>query len=142
MKRYIRSSWGSMMGDYKQYDTNEWLQEDIELHKSIDWQARNYEEYPVEGETFDGPCYVYGLGEMTVRIPTVKFQLMLRANPVFPPYYAPVDPERVKAEACRRVGINRNDAQIVGPMSSGHKYGKYDVHGRFETQELYDVLSD
>lgn len=138
MKRYIRSSYG----DYTQYAPNAWKPEDIELHQSIDWKSRNYEEYPVDGEIIHAPCYVYGLAETTIRVPNCEFQLMIRPNPIFPPYYAPVDPEQVMREACRRVDIDYRDAQIVGPFGDGTKHGKYGVHDRFETQELYDVLSE
>lgn len=142
MKRYIRSAYNvpSIWGDYKKYDPNEWLQEDIELHQSIDWAARNYEEYPVEGETYRGTCHVYGL-DGDIMVPA-EFQLMLRSNPIYPPYYAPVDPYKVMSDACRKAGVDEDSVGIVGPMFDGTKRGMYDVHNRFETQELYDVLSD
>lgn len=137
MKRYIRAGYG----DYTEYNPNDWEPEEIELHKSIDWKSRNYKEYPVDGETRRWTCYVYGLDDEPVGV-AATFQLMIRPNSIFPPYYAPVDPEKVKADACRKVGIDRRDVQIVGPMSDGLKWGKYGIHNRFETQELYNILSE
>lgn len=136
MKRYIRSSWG----DYPEYDSNEWSDRDVELHKSIDWKSRNYEDYPVEGETFRANCRVYGLGDEVVMVPAT-FQLMIRPNSRFAPYYVPTDVEKVKADACRMVGVKRSDTPIVGPMYDGRNRGMYNIHDRLETQELYDVLS-
>ena len=50
-----------------------------------------------------------------------------RANPIYPPYYAAVE---------------KPFDNCVGPMYDGHKAGKVDIHDRYETQEVYDLLSE
>lgn len=97
--------------------------EDLELWKSIDWKARNYEEYPVEDDNFVGKITIYGEGRP--RTETMEFCKYLRSNPIYPPYYGPVEDVR----------------GYVGPMYDGNKYNGYDVHDRFETQATYDMLS-
>lgn len=108
-----------------------WTEEEKELWKSIDWQARNYEDYIVEDDTFDGEVVVYGLGD-PVYLPTT-FVKHIWANPIYAPCYDPVDEDFVRDEF-------PNDS-IVGPMSDGNKHNGYLVHDRYETQELYNILS-
>ena len=55
------------------------------------------------------------------------FHKFLRSNPIFPPYYAAVDFE---------------DSDLVGPMYDGRTHKTYGVHDRYETQEMYDRLSN
>ena len=55
----------------------------------------------------------------------------LRSNPIFPPYYAAVME--------KPFGM---DVSYVGPMYDGHYYDHYDIHDRYETQEVYNMLSD
>lgn len=129
MKRYIRSA-------YEPTFKGTWSEEDIELWKSIDWKARNYEEYPVEDE-FDsfitGEVTIYGLDDHGISIPCT-FQKVLRANPIYPPYY------RILPEDLAAIKDEYPDYALVGPMYDGNKHGGYKVHDRLETQEVYDVL--
>ena len=128
MKKYIKSS------RYTEFDG--WAQEDIDLWNQIDWKARNYEEYPVPSDSFVDSIVLYGINRGGIRIPAT-FQKYLRANPIYSPYYGPVD-SRSALKEYRDQGY-----RIVGPMYDGRRHdGKYDIHDRFETQELYDALSD
>lgn len=97
--------------------------EDLELWKSIDWKARDYEEYPIPEDNFVGKIYLYGNGNKTENVEFCKY---LSSNPIYPPYYGPVD-KRVRG--------------YVGPMYDGRTYNGYDIHDRYETQEVYDMLS-
>ena len=97
--------------------------EDLELWKSIDWKARNYEDYPVLDDNFVGKIYLYGNGNKTENVEFCKY---IRSNPIYPPVYYPVD-RRIRG--------------YVGPMYDGHKYNGYDIHDRYETQSVYDMLS-
>lgn len=130
MKRYIKSA-------YEPTFKGTWSEEDIELWKSIDWKARNYEEYPVENE-FDsfitGEVTVYGIEDHGISIPCT-FQKVLRANPIYPPYY------RILPEDLAAIEDDYPDYALVGPMYDGNKHGEYKVHDRLETQEVYDVLT-
>ena len=120
--------WGS---HYTDYDPKEgWTEEDIELHKSIDWTGRNYEKYPVEEDSFMHNAVLYGVHGGPIR-KEVKFIKYIRSNPIYPPYYGPVD----------RKPFDGVTVGYVGPMYDGHKHKTYDVHDRFETQETYDMLS-
>lgn len=103
-----------------------WTEEDINLHKSIDWKSRNYEEYPVTTDSFQGHAVVYGLPEpITKNVTMIKY---LRPNPIFPPYYAPKE------------NPFKEYSNVVGPMYDGRKHGSYQIHNRYETQELYDTF--
>lgn len=125
MKRYIKSNYG----DYQDYDPKDgWTEEDIELHKSIDWKARNWMEYPVEGDSFVGEVVLYGYDDPVYE--DVEFIKYIRPNPIYPPYYAPVDKRPFK-----------DYSGYVGPMYDGNHHGTYDIHDRFESQAVYDMLS-
>lgn len=116
----------SIWGDYKPYDKTEgWTDEDIELHKSIDWAARDYKEYPVIDDSFNGKAVCYSTEDGTV-YQDCKFIKYIRSNPIYPPYYAPEENPFPNA---------------VGPMYDGNHYGNYDIHDRYESQEIYDALS-
>ena len=81
------------------------------------------------GEPITREVILYGDGEpKTAKVEMHKF---LRANAIFPPYYKPVME--------KPFGM---DVSYVGPMYDGNKYGNYDIHDRYETQEVYDMLSD
>ena len=56
----------------------------------------------------------------------MQFTKHLRSNPIYPPYYAPDEQPFENA---------------VGPMFDGYRVNGYDVHDRYETQEIYDLLS-
>lgn len=110
---------------YADIKEDEWEPEDIELHKSIDWKARNYEDYPVEDDSFEGEVVAYrGNGEEKAQAKFIKY---LRANPIFTPYYAPVD---------------RPFDNVLSSMFDGRMHGKYMVMDRFESQDVYDRLSE
>ena len=124
MKRYIRSSWEP------KFD-GEWSAEDKELWNQIDWKARNYEEYEVSDDTIKSDIVIYGLGRPE-HISTT-FVKCIRPNPIYPPYYHPLDKHIAKKEF--------PNARIIGPMYDGNKHDGYDIHDRYETQTLYDQLS-
>lgn len=109
-----------------------WSEEDKQLYRNTDWQARDYEELPVENDTITGKIYFYGVGsEKTM---SATFMKMIRSNPIYPPYYKPI-----KTSGLTKI-ITEGD--YVGPMYDGHNEGHYQIHDRYETQELYDMLSD
>lgn len=115
-----------LFGDYKDYDG--WTKEDIELHDNIDWPSRNYFDYPVDGDSFESTAVLYTpQGKKTVKTTFVKY---IRSNPIFPPYYAPKDTKPFGTKI-----------SYVGPMADGHSKNGYDIHDRYETQEVYDVMS-
>lgn len=108
-----------------------WSEKDIELWKSIDWKSRNYEEYPVEDDTIEGIGYFYTLkGALNKPITYVKY---IRPNPIFPPYYGPV----YTIELLEFMKENH----FCYPMYDGHKEGPYNIHDRFESSDLNDLLS-
>lgn len=125
MKRVIKSSLS--FGIYDNVNMSEWLPKDLELHKSIDWKARNYKDYPVPDDSFDFEAIKYSK-DAEPEYKDTKFIKYLRSNPIYPPYYAPEDK-------------NLFD-NAVGPMYDGDKTGPYKIHNRYETQELYDILSN
>lgn len=108
------------------YDSKRWEPEDIELHKSINWKERNYEDFAVSEDSFETEVVAYELKGGPQR-KTVKVVKHLRANPIYPPYYR---------------ATQQPFKNVVGPMYDGHKHGKYDIHDRYETQEVYDILSN
>lgn len=131
MKRYIRCNAEDWFKKdwYKPEDG--WTPEDIELHKSIDWKARNYEDYMVEDDSFNGVAILYGIGSEPV-LKHTKFYKFIRSNGIFPPYYAPAE----------RKPFDEKYRPYVGPMYDGRKHKSYDIHDRYETQSLYDALFD
>lgn len=111
------------------YDPAQWEPEDIELHKSINWKERNWEDFVVTDDSFETDVMLYGLGKnkYTEKRKTVEVFKTLRANPIYPPYYGAVEQPFIDA---------------VGPMFNGNKHGKYSIHDRYETQEHYDSMFD
>ena len=126
MKRVITSSiWGSRDA-YSPADG--WTLEDKELHKSIDWARRNYEEYEIADDNFIGTATLYSNdGPVRVRTEFVKY---LRSNPIYAPYYRPKDKKPFEGYS-----------GYVGPMYDGRRRNGYAIHDRFESQEMYDILS-
>lgn len=119
----LTESWGK----YKDYDPKDgWTEEDIAKHKEIDWKARNWEDLDV-GDEFKGNIYIYRSDKNDVENKEVIFHKFLRANPIYPPYYGPVD---------------FKPRDLVGPMADGRKHGSYDIHDRYEDQKTYNLLSD
>ena len=108
-----------------------WSERDKELWEKTDWKARDYKELPVEEDTFLGSGYFYSNSGIKAR--TMEFIKYIRPNPIFPPYYGPIYTSEV-LEYMKNGGY-------VYPMYDGRQEGNYDIHDRFETQELYDILS-
>ena len=103
-----------------------WTPELIDLHKSIDWAARNYEEYEVPGTEVVRPAHLYGGGgEKIERIPYV---LKVRPNNIFPPYYGSKEFQPFEG--------------YTSGMADGRKYDGFDIHDRFETWQMYDMMFD
>lgn len=127
MKLYTRAA-SYTYSHYPERESNYagFSREDIDLHESIDWKSRDYKDYPVPGDTFRSQVHVYGLDNNPYAFKNFTFQKFLRANPIFPPYYKPID---------------FDDSGLVGPMFDGREYDGYDIHDRYETSELYDMLS-
>lgn len=127
MKRYIKSAmwYGKTSNGYDVADG--WTEEDIKLHKSIDWRSRNWEDYPVPEDSFisKAVCYMDD-GRYENRVKFVKY---LRSNPIFPPYYRPETNPFPELKG------------VVGPMYDGNKHDGYGVHDRYESQDMYDMLS-
>lgn len=106
-----------------------WSERDKEIWQNTDWKARDYEELPVEDEIVRD-AYFYSM-EGTIKKPII-FVKYIRPNPIFDPYYGPVMNAELK-EFVR--------GRYVGAMYDGRSEGKYHIHDRFETQELYNRLS-
>ena len=116
------NSYGSRYTDYNK--ENGWTDEDIETHKNTDWAARNYMDLPIPKDSFTGIATAYtDTGVQRVKCKFIKF---IRANSIYPPYYAPE---------------NEPFKNVVGPMYDGNKYKTYDIHDRYESQDIYDSLS-
>lgn len=106
------------------YDKNDgWTDADIELHKTTDWKARNYEELPVPEDSFMHTAVAYT--NDGVRRKSCKFVKYIRANSIFPPYYRPE---------------TKPFENVVGPMHDGEDHNGYGIHNRYESQEVYDSL--
>lgn len=125
MKRYIRSA----------RDFSEFTEADKELWESIDWGARNYEEYEVPEDNFYRLVDIHGVGDDVI-YQLAKFVKVIRPNPIFPPYYRPsIDNNSGLDHLISRYNL-------VGPMANGVTTSDgYSIHNRYETQELYDMLS-
>ena len=118
----------SLNEDLKEYDPEEgWTEEDIELHKSIDWKARNYEDYEVAEDSFKGKIHCVGANEDDENEYT--FHKFIRPNALFAPYYKAVD-------------FDNGSKGLLSPMYDGRKHNGYLVMDRYETQEVYDMLSE
>lgn len=113
--------------DAPRYKEDEWEPEDIELHKNTDWAGRNYRELPVPEDNFEHEVVAYGLPGGTQR-KKVKFIKYIRPNEIFPPYYAPE--------------VDAFDGTVGVMYDGAGKRGKYDIHHRYETQDVYDALSE
>ena len=119
----MRHGWyGSRYTDYNKEDG--WTDEDIAKHKEIDWQERNYHDYPIPEDSFTGEAIAHtDNGTKRARVKFIKY---LRSNPIFPPYYAPE---------------NNPFTDVVGPMYNGNKHGSYGIHDMYESQDIYDTQS-
>lgn len=124
MKRYIRNSYS-----WKPKFEGTWSEEEKKLWESIDWEARDYEEYPVESDTIQGEVKFVGTNYEPVPAKFIKY---IEPNPIFGPYYAPVEEGKIKQ-------ILDHD-KILGPMR-GATHNGYPVMNRYETAEVYDMMS-
>jgi hypothetical protein len=108
-----------------------WSDIEKKLWRETDWTARDYEELPVESDTFEADAYFYGVGSKeTKKITFIKY---IRPNPIFPPYYGPVYTTEL-------LEFMKNGSYCY-PSYDGRTEGQYDIHDRFDTSELADMLS-
>ena len=127
--KFNQSSNESLDEAFEQYDMRQgWTPEDIEKHKNIDWKELNYSDYEDTSDQFEYEVVLYDFNNRPER-KTVLMSKYYRANSIFPPFYAPANNEKPFENA-------------VGPMFDGDTRGNYDIHNRYETQEVYDRLSE
>ena len=109
-----------------EFDPNEWNEEDIEFWHTIDWSARNYNEFEKTDDVLKNQTVErVGEGEGPNK-KIVDMVKVFRPNPIYPPYYR---------------AIENPFPECVGPMYDGNTYGKVHIHDRYETPETYDMLS-
>lgn len=108
-----------------------WSDRDKKIWEETDWRARDYKELPVEDDAFLGSGYFYSSHGVKER--TMEFVKYIRPNNIFPPYYGPIYTSEL-LEYMKEGGY-------LSAMYDGNHEGNYDIHDRFETQELYDRLS-
>lgn len=109
-----------------EFDYSGWDEEDIKLHKEIDWEARDYKEFIVPGTEYEGSTHFYS--DHGLEIVKEKYAKILRPNPNFPPYYGPVD--------------NTSTKEWTSAMYDGRKKDGYDLHDRRESWDIYRALSE
>lgn len=108
-----------------------WSNIERKIWKETDWKTRNYVELPIEDDTFEADAYFYGIDtKETKRITFVKY---IRSNPIFPPYYGPI-------YTAELLEFMKNGSYCY-PSYDGRTEGQYDIHDRFDTDELTDMLS-
>lgn len=108
-----------------------WSERDKEIWQKTNWNERNYTEFPVEDDTFESTGYFYSLdGTITKKLTFVKY---IRPNPIYPPYYGPVFTAELKEFM--------KNGKYCYPMYDGNDEGNYQIHDRFEDNELLDLLS-
>ena len=109
-----------------EFDPNDWEEEDIKFWNHIDWHKNGYSDFARTDDTITAKVTKYSMHNdpETKEVTMCKY---FRANPIYPPYYAAVE---------------KPFDNCVGPMYDGHKAGKVDIHDRYETQEVYDLLSE
>ena len=108
------------MRNYENYDG--WKERDVLIHKCINWEERNWEEFDTE-ETIMMPIKVYGKDYDSKKLYT--FHKMIRPNAIYPPYWKCVD-----------LDVD----EVLGGMYDSRDYDGYGIHDRFESQEVYDAL--
>jgi len=136
MKRYVKSSnyWGT-----EPKFKGKWSDEEKALWESIDWEEwwnagnRGFD-YPIPEDTFEGVVYAYGIGATGMERRRVKMIKYIRSNDIYPPYYAPSNDDVEFQKFVR-------DNHLLGPMYDGQQHNGYDIHNRYETQEVYDMMS-
>ena len=113
---------------FTEFDPQQWSDQDIETYNHINWEQRNYEDYDA-GEPIEADVVLYG--DDDPRFKTVTMHKYIRSNPTYPPYYAPVEE--------KPFGMH---SAYVGPMFDGEEYGIYQIHDRYETEELHEALGN
>ena len=109
-----------------------WSDKEKQIWQNTNWQERNYEELPIEDDTFEGTGYFYSMtGKLTKKITFVKY---IRSNPIYSPYYAPIYTAELKEYM--------KAGSYCYPCYDGRTEGQYDIHDRFDTSELADHLSN
>ena len=108
-----------------------WSDRDKDIWQKTDWRSRDYNELPVEEETFEGIGYFYGVnGNETRKMTFIKY---IRPNPIYPPYYGPVYTSDL-LEFMKK-------GHYCYPMYDGNDEGHYEIHDRFEDSNTADILS-
>ena len=124
--RESKNKESSRMKEGFEFDYSGWKKEDIELHKKIDWEARDYKEYVVPGTEYEDSTHFYG--DDGLEIVKEIYAKRLRPNPTFPPYYGPVD--------------NTSTKKWTSAMYDGRSKDGYNIHDRRESWEVYRALSE
>ena len=128
MSRYVSSLGEKINENYTPFNPDEWEEEDIEKYKTIDWSQTKHGEWEDPDDEFEADVVKItdDPTDADDNYKIVKMHKFFRQNPIYPPYYRAVeDPFE----------------GTVGPMYDGNKHGKYDIHDRYETQSVYDMLS-
>lgn len=116
-----------MTNEFKGY----WSDRDKSIWEGINWAERDYKDFPVEEDTFEGTGTFYSVnGTESKKITFVKY---LRANPIYPPYYGPI----YTADLLDFM----KKGHYCYPMYDGNTEGHYDIHDRFEDSNTADILS-
>lgn len=109
-----------------------WSTRDKEIWENTNWKERNYEELPIEDDTFESLGYFYS--ENGTQIKKLTFIKYIRPNPIYPPYYGPLYNSELKEFM--------KEGNYCYPMYDGNLENNYQVHDRFETNEVSDILSN
>lgn len=114
------------MNDFKGY----WSEREKKIWQEIDWKARDYKEFPIEDDTFVATAYFYTLKGVTEK--QITFVKYLRSNPTYPPYYGPV----YTSELLEFM----HDGKYCYPCFDGRTEGNYNIHDRFEDNDIADIF--
>lgn len=109
-----------------------WSELDKKIWLETDWKSRDYEDLEVEGTEINSNAFFYT--ENNAEIHNIQFIKCIRANSTFPPYYKPVYNKEL-------LDILENNKCMRHSMYDGRNYENYHIHDRFETQEIYNLLS-
>ena len=115
------------MAEFRGY----WCERDKKTWEDTNWAERNYEELPIEEDTFEGYGYFYDMNGVSKKLMT--FIKYIRPNPIYPPYYGPLYTAELKEY------LKKYD--FCYPMYDGHDENHVQIHDRFESNELNDMLS-
>ena len=108
-----------------------WSDRERKIWKEIDWKTRNYEELPIEDDTFEGIGYFFTKASKEEK--KITFVKYIRPNPIYPPYYGSV-------YTAELLEFMKNGSYCY-PCYDGRDEGHYSIHDRFDTGELADKLS-